>query len=147
MSELEAQLPIEHVLVLAEGAIGPQLQVFLAEQGFTVDAIGTEAEADAKLEAEQYEVLVFDLSVIPVQGPDFVQRLLEDYPDLAIVVLADLAESTTAAICLQHGAFEYVTEPVDLHHLRLAIDRAIRRRGAQIQTQKISACSRTAHQY
>jgi len=139
MSELEAQLPVEHVLVLAEGAIGPQLQVFLAEQGFTVDAVGSEAEVDVRLEGDQYEVLVFDLSVLPTQSVEFVQRLLEDDPDLGIVVLADLSEATNAAICLQHGAFEYVTEPVDLHQLRLAIDRAIRRRGAQIQTQKISA--------
>jgi putative nucleotidyltransferase with HDIG domain len=139
MSELDAQLPVEHVLVIAEGAIGPQLQVFLAEEGFTVDSVDSGEAADEKLEADQYEVLVFDLSVIPGEGVEFVQRLLEDDPDLAIVLLADLAEATTAAICLQHGAFEYVTEPVDLHQLRLAIDRAIRRRGAQIQTQKISA--------
>jgi response regulator RpfG family c-di-GMP phosphodiesterase len=139
MSELEAQLPIEHVLVLAEGAIGPQLQVFLAEEGFTVDAVDTREKADAKLEDDQYEVLIFDLSVLPGEGVEFVQRLLEDDPDLAVVVLADFADATSAAICLQHGAYEYVTEPVDLHQLRLAIDRAIRRRGSQIQTQKISA--------
>ena len=139
MSELEAQLPVEHVLVLAEGAIGPQLQVFLAEQGFTVDAVKTKESADAKLDGDQYEVLLFDLSVIPSEGVEFVQGLLENDPDLAIIVLADLSESTSAAICLQHGAYEYVTEPVDVHQLRFAIDRAIRRRGAQIQTQKISA--------
>lgn len=139
MSELEAQLPVEHILVLAEGAIGPQLRVFLVEQGFTVDAVDTEEKADAKLEGDQYEVLLFDLSVLPGAGVEFVQRLLEDDPDLAVVVLADVTDATSAAICLQHGAYEYVTEPVDLRQLRLAIDRAIRRRGAQIQTQKISA--------
>jgi response regulator RpfG family c-di-GMP phosphodiesterase len=139
MSERDGQLPVEHILVLAEGAIGPQLQVFLAEEGFIVDAVGTAEEAHTKLEGDQYEVLIFDLSLLPTNSVDFVQGLLEDDPDLAIVVLADVADATSAAICLQHGAFEYVTEPVDLHQLRLAIDRAVRRRGAQIQTQKISA--------
>jgi response regulator RpfG family c-di-GMP phosphodiesterase len=139
MSESHATTPAENVLVAAEGSIGAQLEAFLTDHGYAVRAVGSEEDAEAAFAERRYEVAVLDLSLLSATGVPLVQRALELDPDLAIIVLADVMEATSAAICLQHGAYEYLTEPVELHQLQHAVDRAVRRRGAQIQTQEISA--------
>lgn len=126
-------------MLLVSDAIREGLEHRLGREGFAVDAVPGEPEALAGIEQRSPQLAVVDLSRPDGDGVTFVQRALERDPDLAIVVLAELEDATSAAICLQHGAFEFVTKPLEFGQLRLAIDRALRRRGTEIQSQEISA--------
>jgi response regulator RpfG family c-di-GMP phosphodiesterase len=138
VSQQQDQESLEHVMLLVGDSIREGLEHRLGREGFAVDAVADEPEALDRIAQKSSQLAVVDLSRPDGDGVTFVQQALGKDPDLAIVVLADLEDATSAAICIQHGAFEYVTKPLEFGQLRLAIDRALRRRGTEIQSQEIS---------
>jgi response regulator RpfG family c-di-GMP phosphodiesterase len=53
-------------------------------------------------------------------------------------MLSALTDATSAALCMQRGAIDYLTKPIELNDLSKAIDRALRRRDTLIQSREIS---------
>jgi putative nucleotidyltransferase with HDIG domain len=53
-------------------------------------------------------------------------------------MLSGINDATTASICMQRGATDYLTKPIELKELNSAISRAMRRRHMRIQDRNIS---------
>ena len=128
----------EKFLILAEDDVKTVLTEQLTGAGFNVGEASSGTHAISRVGKEKFGMAIVDLGMAE-GGPDFVRQVLEMDPDLAIVVLSEVSDATTAAICLQHGAFDYLTKPVRIDDLRVSIDRALRRRGTMLQEEEISA--------
>jgi HD-GYP domain-containing protein (c-di-GMP phosphodiesterase class II) len=63
---------------------------------------------------------------------------MELEPSIAILMLTAVNDATTAALCMQRGAMDYLTKPIDLSDLARAILRAIRRRDSLLEQQNIN---------
>jgi putative two-component system response regulator len=129
----------ERVLLLVGADLREDLRAYLGRDGFAVEIAEGAAAATGMLGERRFHLAIVDVSASGAETAAVVQQALEADPDIAIVVLARMEDATTAAICLQQGAFEYVSHPVEHRQLRLAVDRALRRRGTELQTQQISA--------
>ena len=70
---------------------------------------------------------------------DLVPDFLDLEPDLAILMLSAISDATTAATCMQRGAFDYLTKPIELNDLSSAIERALKRRDTFMQNREISS--------
>ncbi len=128
----------ERILLLVDEVMHSAIAAPLADDGFHVEAASSSSHAQTRLATETFELAIIDLGHAE-GGPDFVRAALEADADIAIIVLSDLADATTAAICLKHGAFDYLTKPARIEDLRLSVDRALRRRGTMLQQEEISA--------
>src|SRR5688572_1022804 len=53
-------------------------------------------------------------------------------------MLTAVNDAASATLCMQRGAMDYLTKPVDLGDLSRAIERALRRRESQIESDKIN---------
>jgi putative nucleotidyltransferase with HDIG domain len=53
-------------------------------------------------------------------------------------MLTAVNDATTAALCMQRGAFDYLIKPIDLTHLGRAIGRALERRHTTLESQQIN---------
>jgi response regulator RpfG family c-di-GMP phosphodiesterase len=115
-----------------------RLQEAIATKGHETFAVDAVEEFLASVAGRTFSAAVIDLSRTDVDASDVVTNVLEADPDLAIVVIAAMGDATSAAICLQQGAFEFVPEPVGGEVLTAAVERAIRRRGAALQSQEIA---------
>jgi response regulator RpfG family c-di-GMP phosphodiesterase len=111
----------------------------LSNQGYSVDTASTGKEALEKIRAGGYSVVLLDVRMPGMSGLDVVPEALDIDPDVAILMLSGLTDATSAAICMQRGAVDYLTKPIELNDLRKAIDRALRHRDTQIQSREISA--------
>ena len=100
---------------LAEG-LGHQVEVASsAEQGITV-------AGDLRP-----DLIVLDVRLPGVDGltaMKLFRRLNEQTPIIVITAFGDLKTAVTA---VEQGAFEYILKPFDLHEIRTAIERALRR--------------------
>ncbi len=139
MTENSAPRHSDAILLFVHDDVEEQVRTFLVQAGFHVDAATDVRECLAAIGDKRFDLALVDVSRRDVDPAGIIPQALEADPDLAIVVLAAVADATSAAICLQQGAFEYVSKPPEEGELRLAIDRALRRRGTAIQTQQISA--------
>jgi cyclic di-GMP phosphodiesterase len=63
-----------------------------------------------------------------INGVDLVPRVLAIEPDVAILMLTAVNDATSAALCMQRGALDYLLKPVDVSHLGRAIENALQKR-------------------
>jgi putative nucleotidyltransferase with HDIG domain len=73
-----------------------------------------------------------------MSGIDVGPEALDIDPDIAILMLTGVQDATSAAICMQRGATDYLTKPIELQDLDRALKRAMRRRDTMLQTREIS---------
>jgi putative nucleotidyltransferase with HDIG domain len=86
--------------------------------------------------------VLLDLRLPDTPGTELVLQLLDQDPNLAILVLTAVNDAATAALCLQRGALDYLVKPVDLADLLRAVQRALRRRDARRESQRLSTMLR-----
>ncbi len=111
---------------------------FLSKQGFSVTPAESGQEALRLLDGGGFALMLLDIRMPGMSGIDVVPEALERDPDLAIVMLSALTDATSAALCMQRGALDYLTKPIELNDLKNAVERALRRRDTMLQNREIS---------
>ncbi|MFI5234967.1 MAG: HD domain-containing phosphohydrolase [Gemmatimonadales bacterium] len=121
------------LIVDDEESVRGALKKFLVQQGYEVATAGTAAEAIAVARRQRLTGVLLDMRLPDGSGVDLVPGLLETDPDLAILMLTAVNDGATAALCLQRGAADYLTKPLDLDDLDRAMRHALRRRTTRIE--------------
>jgi putative two-component system response regulator len=122
-----------------EDAIRSAIARFLTKRGYAARVATTGEEALARLQDGRTSLMLLDVRMPGMSGLDVVPEALHIDPDVAIVMLSAVTDATSAAICMQRGAMDYLTKPIDLTDLAGAIERALRRRDALLQERQISS--------
>src|ERR1044071_4481217 len=130
--------PLGLLVVDDEEAVRSSLERFLKGQGYDVLTANSGETALRAVRSHRLACLLLDLRLPDASGVDLVPKLLEIEPDAAILILSAVDEAASATLCMQAGAMDYLTKPVDLPELGRAIRRALRRRDTRIQTNKIN---------
>jgi putative two-component system response regulator len=122
-----------------EDTIRTALARFLSKRGYDVRVATTGEEALARLKEGGVALVLLDVRMPGMSGVDVVPEALHINPDVAIVMLSAVTDATSAAICMQRGALDYLTKPIELTDLAGAIERALRRRDTMLQERQISS--------
>jgi putative two-component system response regulator len=130
--------PVRILVVDDDEALRGALVRFLSNQGFSVSAAGTGPEALKLIGNGGIALVLLDIRMPGMSGIDVVPEALHIDPDLAILMLSALTDATSAAICMQRGAIDYLTKPIELNDLSEAIQRALRKRDTLMQSREIS---------
>ena len=99
----------------------------LTQAGYLCATAGTLAEARAELARNASRLVLLDVRLPDGSGLDFLDeiemqgRLLH----LDVIVLTAYAEISDAVEAVKRGAADYLTKPVDLNTLTLAVDRVL----------------------
>lgn len=131
--------PVSVLVVDDEPTLRNALRRYLAKQGHKVASAGSGREALGLLKQGKFEVMLLDIRMPGLSGIDLVPEALHIDPDLAILMLSAVTDATSAAICMQRGAMDYLTKPIELSDLSRAVQSALRRRGTLLQTREISS--------
>ena len=117
------------LIVDDEEPIRNALKRYLAKQEFQVFTASSGEEALTVLQQhDDVALMLCDIRMAGMSGVDIVPKALELSPDLAILMLTAVNDATTAALCMQRGALDYLTKPVELLELGRTIQRALKRR-------------------
>jgi putative two-component system response regulator len=130
--------PVSVLVVDDEEPIRNALKRFLSQQHYEVSAAATGAEALDALRRQKVACVLLDVRLPDANGVDLVAKVLEHEPHAAILMLTAVNDAASAALCMQRGAMDYLTKPVDLTDLLRAIQRALRRRDTMIESQQIN---------
>ena len=99
--------------------------VMLNDLGFSVTEAGGGQEALSALERESFDILVTDLSIPEIQGPELAARALAQYPDLRIV-FASGYDPNGSTQSFERATF--LRKPYDAEALRAALEAALQPR-------------------
>lgn len=111
---------------------------YLKEQGYEVVGAGTGEAALDLLGVRRFEAMVLDLGLPGMRGAEVVPLALEADPALAIIILSGATEASHAVRCMQLGALDYLTKPVNLAALRQALEGALRARLARLERESVA---------
>jgi len=121
-----------------EEPIRTALKKFLAQQQFDVYAAGSGDEALQQLRRHKVSLMLCDIRMPGTSGIDLVPQALEIEPELAILMLTAVNDATSAALCMQRGAMDYLTKPIELADLGRAVQRALKRREMLLENRDLS---------
>ena len=106
-----------------------QLQQLLQINGsLAVDYVTSGKKALAELEKTNYSILLTDLRMPELNGMDLIRMIQERSLPVTTIVTTGHGSIDEAVQAIRMGAYDFLTKPVDIEHLRLVIDRALRER-------------------
>ena len=76
------------------------------------------------IESETFDVVVTDLRMDEVDGLEILRKTKEELPDAEVIVLTGHGSINSAVTAMQHGAYTYLTKPLDISELRSAVEKA-----------------------
>ena len=99
----------------------PKIRSFIGRAleaaGYVTDGASTGIEGLRQALIGDYDLIILDLVMPDMKGQDFLDRLLSERPDQAVMVLSCLADVATKVNCLERGAQDYLTKPFSLAEL------------------------------
>jgi len=130
--------PVAVLVVDDEEPIRNALKKFLTQQQFEVYAAAAGEEALNQLRRHKIALMLCDIRMPGTSGVDLVPQAIEIEPDLAILMLTAVNDATSAALCMQRGAMDYLTKPLELADLGRAVQRALKRREMQLENRELN---------
>jgi putative two-component system response regulator len=134
----QADEPVTLLVVDDEESIRSALRRFLVQQGYEVATAASGEEALAVLQRQRITGMLLDVNMPGISGVELVPQIMELEPTIALLMLTAVNDATSAALCMQRGAYDYLIKPIDLGHLSRAIHHALKRRHTQLEGQQIN---------
>lgn len=116
------------LIVEDDKAIVKSISEFLTGEGFMVDAAGGQREAIEKLETQQYDLALLDLSLADGNGYS-VCSYIKSNGDMPVIFLTATDDEYSVVAGLDMGADDYMTKPVRPRELVSRIRSVLRRTG------------------
>ncbi|MCP5107898.1 MAG: sigma-54-dependent Fis family transcriptional regulator [bacterium] len=84
-------------------------------------------EVLALLKSRKFEIILLDLTMPYITGEELLPLIIQDYPEIPVIIITGDIEVETAVKCMQVGAFDYTVKPVEEKRLISGVKRAIDR--------------------
>ena len=106
---------IVHARTMGEG---------LGRLGHDVTVVGSGGEGARRIEQEAFDIVVTDLMMNDIGGLEILARAKKAAPETEVIVVTGHGTIPSAVSAMQQGAFTYLQKPLDLGHLRSAVEKA-----------------------
>jgi DNA-binding NtrC family response regulator len=95
---------------------------------------------------EDFDVLLADINLPGMSGIELCERVVANRPDIPVIVVTAFGNLDTAIAAIRAGAYDFVTKPIDLDILAIALNRAVVHRALQEKVKVLSqAVERDQH--
>jgi two-component system response regulator PilR (NtrC family) len=109
------------------------LGMFLETEGYRVATAGSGEEALARIEQQEFDVIVADVVMPGLSGLEVLERSRELSPRAAVILMTGHATVEMAIEALRKGAGDYLQKPFVLHDLARCVQRLLRRPAGQAE--------------
>ncbi len=109
-----------------------QMQVFLeTDPDLRVDTAANGSDALKALSDGRYSVIVTDLKMPRVDGLQLLEEVQKRRLPADVIITTGFGTIDHAVQAMRLGAADFLTKPINLEHLRLVVQRALRERALQ----------------
>jgi DNA-binding NtrC family response regulator len=121
--------PDDRILLVEDDAaqrVG--LQQLLTSWGYTIDVASNGVEALARVAESRPTIVLSDLIMPAMGGLDLLRALKQqDDRDLTVVLMTAQGTVESAVEAIKHGAYDYLTKPVDPQRMKILLDQIVQR--------------------
>ena len=90
-----------------------------------------------EFERQRPDLVLTDLKMPEMDGMALMARVHEIDPDLPVVMITGFASIESAVAAVREGAFDYLPKSFSVDQLRVAVERALRHRGLQVENRNL----------
>jgi DNA-binding NtrC family response regulator len=114
------------LLVIDDDAVTRELLTeVLQGEGYEVVACDRGAAALERADAEAFDLAVTDIRMPEMDGIAVTRALRARHPDIQVVVMTAFGSVETAVEAVKHGAFDYVSKPMNIDEIKSTVRRAL----------------------
>jgi two-component system, NtrC family, response regulator AtoC len=131
----EPATPKRRVLIVDDSATAcKQIQIFLeADRSIAVDTACNGSEALEALDERPYSVVVTDLKMPRLDGLQLLEEVQKRRLPADVIITTGFGTVDDAVQAMRSGAADFLTKPINLEHLKLVVERALRERALEAE--------------
>jgi DNA-binding NtrC family response regulator len=97
----------------------------------------------ARLAGGEWSAVLLDLSMPHLTGAELLPRIVQEHPEVPVIVVTANADLDTAVQCMREGAFDYLVKPVEDARLVSAVRHALEMRQARRENERLARALQT----
>jgi two-component system, NtrC family, response regulator AtoC len=125
------------LLVDDDRALCETLEAGLRRRGVHAVWKTSAAEALRALEQADFDVVVTDLNMREMGGIELCERVAQNRPDVPVIVLTAFGSLDAAVSAIRAGAYDFISKPVEVDALVLAVERAANHRRLREEVKRL----------
>jgi two-component system response regulator AtoC len=102
------------------------LELYLEEEGYTVDTAQSGTEGLNKYVQKPADVVILDIRLPDVDGFSVLEDLREENENVKVIMITAFHDMETTINAMKGGAFDYIHKPVNVDELDMAIKKALK---------------------
>lgn len=118
------------------------LEITLIRMGIDTHSAKSIEDAKNHLSEQAFDICLTDMNLPDGNGIDLVAFIQEHYPDMPVAMITAYGSVETAISALKAGAFDFISKPVDLKHLRDLVTAALNLSGDKTSTQETTTTTK-----
>ncbi len=101
---------------------------FLSKRGYGVEQAASGEEALERLKSSAFDLVLTDQKMQGIDGLELLAQVKARNPETEVILITAFGDVPSAVQAVKHGAYEYLTKPVDLEKLEISLERALEKR-------------------
>ncbi|HZF55212.1 MAG TPA: sigma-54 dependent transcriptional regulator [Polyangiaceae bacterium] len=123
------------------------VETALSKRGFKVLARTSADEAMLSVGTDDFDVVVTDLNMTGMSGLDLCRRIVENRPDVPVVVVTAFGSMEAAVAAIRAGAYDFITKPFQMDELGFTIGRAVQHRSLREEVKRLRRAAAASSQF
>jgi two-component system response regulator HydG len=113
------------------------LALGLGKRGYDMTWVADAQDAFARALSEDFDVVVTDVQMPGDDGIGLCEKIVANRPNLPVIVMTAFGSIEAAVGAIRAGAYDFISKPVQLEVLAIAIDRAARTRALSEEVKRL----------
>lgn len=126
----------ESILIVDDSATIRKVFANSLSARYTCIEAASYKEALEWLSKSEFDLVLADLIMPGLSGIELLRKIVEKYPDTAVIIVSGINQPQRALDAIRLGAFDYLIKPCDLGVLELTVERALERRNFMLNARQ-----------
>ena len=119
----------------------------LARRGFVAIGHTRGGAALQQLATEAFDAVVTDLRMPDMGGIELCEHIAGRRPDVPVIAITAFGSLETAVQAIRAGAYDFITKPLDIDALELALNRAVQHRALREEVRQLRRAVEDTHRF
>ena len=111
----------------------------LLSEFYVCQTAETAEKAFARLEADEYDVVLTDISMPGLSGLELLGHVRQKFPDTPVIIVSGIGDQEHAQGLIRLGAFDFLLKPFSLDVVEKSVRRAVEYRKRRAEENRFEA--------